>query len=260
MTPRGTGRVLAALLLSCAMGGAFAQDDPKIYRQAANAVKKGSEALQANDLDGARAQFEAALHLVPWLAEAHLGLGHIAMRAQRWDAALVEYQAAEKGYREAADRRSRAEFQRYFDARSQENLLRDELNQSQNTNVKMSEGRRNQLAVTGESRVDDARRAALPTAAASTVVPAEVYFLVGNAQFRLDRMDEAQASWEECVKVDPAFPPVYNNLALAYFKAGRMADARFALDRAEALGIKVNPKFRAAVDQAVEKVKPIPGT
>ncbi len=259
MTPRRPRGVVAALLLFAA-GAALAQDNPKVYRQAAQAVQKGSAALQASDLDAARAQFEAALRLVPWLAEAHLGLGHVAMRAQRWDAALAEYQAAEKGYREAADRRSRAEFHQYFDARTQENMLRDELNQSQNTNVKVSEGRRNQLAATGESRVDDARRAAPPGAPAAAVVPAEVYFLVGNAQFRLERMDEAQASWEECVKVDPAFPPVYNNLALAYFKAGRMADAKFALDRAEQLGIKVNPKFRAAVDEAAAKAPRSPGT
>jgi hypothetical protein len=38
---------------------------------------------------------------------------------------------------------------------------------------------------------------------------------------------------------------VHNNLALAYWKAGRLVDAKASLARAEELGFPVHPQFKA---------------
>jgi Flp pilus assembly protein TadD len=63
----------------------------------------------------------------------------------------------------------------------------------------------------------------------------------------LSRDEEALEAWETCVREDPSFSLVYNNLAVAYWKAGRLDEARAALTKAEELGVQVNPEFKAAL-------------
>lgn len=248
----------AAVLLG-AVSVADAQENPRTYRQAAKHCQTGSAALQEGNLDLARQSFESALALIPDLAEAHVGLGHIAMRASRWDAALAEYQKARESFLVFTKRMNAHEFRRYFDARMQADIFRDEINQIKNSPYsKVPQEQREALAAPLESEVAHADQMAIPGKGEEPAVPAELLFLIGNAQFRLDRVEEAQASWEECVRVNPRFPPVYNNLAIAYFKLGRYADARFNLERAAALGVPVNPAFRKAVDDALARMQVVP--
>nr|MCU0254737.1 tetratricopeptide repeat protein [Acidobacteriota bacterium] len=77
--------------------------------------------------------------------------------------------------------------------------------------------------------------------------PANVYFFRGNALFHLDRLDEAVADWEEASRRAPDFGPVYNNLALAYWKLGQKERAQAALAQAEKLGVAVHPEFKQRV-------------
>ncbi len=82
------------------------------------------------------------------------------------------------------------------------------------------------------------------------VPPGEFHFYVGNAMFQLGRVDGAVESWERCRDAKPRFAMVYNNLALAYWKQGRLDDAVAALDKAGELGFPVNPDFRADLTRA----------
>ncbi len=86
-----------------------------------------------------------------------------------------------------------------------------------------------------------------PEDASAFRLPPRIHFFIGNALMNLGRQDEAVAAWEECIRENPAFPLVYNNLAVAYWKEGRIAEARAALARAEDLGLEVNPQFKAAL-------------
>lgn len=264
MTRRDVQRALVPLLLAAAATWAIAQEDPKVYRQAAAAVERGTKALQANDAEGARTQFLQALDLIPWLPEAHLGMGHVAVRGQHWDIALREFELARKGFEEAAERRNAAEFRKQVDARTSENMLRDDQKMiaaggENGPPTNITENRQRELSASYDNKIYDARTATPEGKVAAPAVPADVFFWLGTAHFRLDHVTEAKHAWETCVEVDPKYPPVYNNLAFLYFKAGRVADAKAALDKAEALGVKVNPSFRAAVDAEFAKAKPTPG-
>lgn len=238
------------LVIAAAAAATPAQENPRHYRQAARECRRGAGALERGDLDRARRHFDEALELIPGLAEAHLGLGHLSMRTSRWDQALLHYQKARDGFVDAVERRNADEFRRYFDTQMRAQVLRDELTQLQNNpNLKISDGQRAIMVAEREAALDRARQTPQPGRGEEPRVPAEVYFLIGNAQFRLDRVDEARASWEECARIDPDFPPVYNNLAVAYYKAGRLADARFSLQRAAQLGAPVHPELKRLIGE-----------
>ncbi len=74
--------------------------------------------------------------------------------------------------------------------------------------------------------------------------PAEVFFLQGNALYRLGRYPDALRKWDDVVRLAPQFGPVYNNMADACFRLGRRDEARAHLRRAEDLGVRVNPEFK----------------
>jgi len=82
----------------------------------------------------------------------------------------------------------------------------------------------------------------MPVRGEAREAPGEVWFQIGNAQFRLGRLDEAIVSWETCAKKSPKFAQVHVNLAVAYWKQGRFDEARKALARATELGFPVNPR------------------
>ena len=84
-----------------------------------------------------------------------------------------------------------------------------------------------------------------PTKAMATEPPGELDFHVGNALARLGRWEAAIEALESCIRKSPEFPAAHNNIALAYWRSGRVEDARESLVRAEALGFDVNPKFKA---------------
>lgn len=65
---------------------------------------------------------------------------------------------------------------------------------------------------------------------------AKAPYYLGCLYYDRRRADEATALWEKSARLDPAFPTVWRNLALAYYnKAGDGARARQCLERAYAL-------------------------
>lgn len=65
---------------------------------------------------------------------------------------------------------------------------------------------------------------------------AKAHYYLGNWMYDKKRPDEAIAHWEASRKVDPGFPTVHRNLALAYYNKRQDADAaREALETAFAL-------------------------
>jgi tetratricopeptide (TPR) repeat protein len=103
--------------------------------------------------------------------------------------------------------------------------------------------------------IDKVRREDHPSRESEAGVPAEAHFLVGTALFQLQRYDDAVAAWEQAIAAKPDFAPVYNNLALAYWKTGQIDKAQASLARAEELGLRVNPQFKADLVRAAAAAK-----
>jgi tetratricopeptide (TPR) repeat protein len=239
--------LLAAVLASMVCSAALAQVTADEIKKASRFYQKGARALQVGNIPQATENFDKALERAPGFPEALIGRGHIAMSEQRYGDALAAYQAARDGYAEFGavllDLRSK----RYAESQKQIQALQDQLTQLQfNTNSQQANLQAAQL----ENAISQLQAIAAPTQGDATEPPGEVFFYIGNAMFRLNRFGEALEAWEACRERTPEYAMVYNNLALAYWKEGRMEEAVASLDRAEELGFPVNPQFRQDLEAA----------
>lgn len=258
---------VAAFLVTAT--GTFAASDSqeRELRRAIAEADRGTSALEKGNLKKARESFERALAAVPDFPQGHLGLGHLAMREKRFDDALKEFRAAEAGYegmssltiQMAADRyaRSRDELQRL---RAQLSQLDGQVTQSQTrggdgSSTGPSEGQLERERSQLQARIQVLEGMQPPSSSTARETPAGVLFFEGNALFNLKRMPEAIAVWEAALKQDARLPLVENNLAVAYWMTGRLDDAHKAMERAEALGFKVNPNFRADLERSIAAKK-----
>lgn len=258
-------RILAgvAVVFLGALAAMAARDvEERDLRMAMRCAQRGLSSLQKGNVARAREDFDHALAKVPGLPDAHTGLGHLAMRESRFEEALQEYRLAEEGWKSMASLRLRMETERYARSRDELQRLRAlqlELAQASSRSQMRPGASGNGATGAGQfarqrMELDTKIRALeatnVPTADATQEPPGDVFFFQGNALFDLKRTDEAIVAWEAAAKAMRKFAPVQNNLAVAYWKAGRLDDAWASLKRAEALGFKVNPSFRADLERA----------
>lgn len=221
----------------------------------------GFKALDAGDIAKAKKNFDKALAIAPLFPDGHRGLGHLAMRDKRYEDALREYQAARSGYTELGELMFNIALQRYNDDRQRLPLLEKEL-------VQLQGGGANNMNLSGTDRrfriqdVQDQIRSIKNSSAPShdnvSAPPAALDFDVGAALSRLGRWSEAVEAFETCVKKNSGLSAAYDNLALAYWRTGRVDDARKSLAKAEELGFPVNPKFKADLERAQPPSQPAP--
>jgi tetratricopeptide (TPR) repeat protein len=238
----------------------------RALRQAIGYAQRGAASLQKGNVASALKDFNLSLEKEPRLPEAHLGLGHVAMREKRFEDALREYRLAQQGHREIASLVLLVQADRYAKSRERLEHLRDTENQLDSESRRMEvRGGASSSGSTGSLSAGQIERARVevdheiqaleamksPSESTANEPPATLYFFEGNALFDLKRTDEAIVAWEKAASLDPKFAPVQNNLAVAYWMRGRMDDAWTAVARAEALRFAVNPNFRADLERAV---------
>ncbi len=216
---------------------------PADVKKASRAYSKGERAYRTGDMEKAASAFQEALEIAPGFPEANLGLGHIAMSEQRFGDALDRYRQARDGYAEVGDAMLKLRQKRYNDTLAQIQGLRDQaqLLATTSSNAGLANLRISQI----ENRISQLEVIEPPDRGEATEPPGEIYFNIGNALYQLVRVDEAIASWETCREKSPGFAMVYNNLALAYMRTGKLNEAMTSLAKAEELGFSVNPQFKA---------------
>lgn len=222
---------------------------PAKQRDAQAACDAGRAALDADRLDQASEAFEKALAAWPEMAEAHVGLGHVAMRRRAHEPALKAYQAAREAFIAGTRRSIDAANQRYVEAQRGIVDRKNEIQRLKQGSYIPHSFQLNRIHAL-EQEIALLEKIDRPTADAHPVVPAEIEFFIGNAAFALGRVDEAIAAWELAVKADRRIGAAHNNLAVAYWKQGNRDKAKAALARAEELGVLPNPEFQKALASA----------
>ncbi len=241
--------VLALALGVAVLAIAATADVAKATRLCTDADK----ALQSGDTEKGRLLFGRALEAVPDFPDAHLGLGQMAMVERRYEDALREFEAARDAYARFGEI--------LFDVRMQQfTKTRDEISMLQDSLAQIREGAMFARPSGGggtvldqakiENRIQQLEGVPEPKMEEAAEPPAEIFFLIGNAQFRLSRLDAAAASYEECIRRNPKHLPSYTNLALALRSAGKVEEARAAIARAEAAGLKPDPKLKSDLGAA----------
>jgi len=259
--------VAIAVLISSALAASATSDvEERNLRQAMGYAQRGLASLKKGNTARAREDFERAIAKFPELPDAHTGFGHLAMRERRFEDALREYRLAESGSTRMAALRLQMESARFARSRDELEHLREiQMQLIQQANRTQMQGAGNSTAsssggsglgqlereiVEVEARIRALEAMSAPAPDPTPPAAAEVLFFQGNALFDLKRTDEAIAVWETAAPRLRAYAPLHNNLAVAYWMAGRIDDAWASLKRAESLGFKVNPSFRADLEKA----------
>jgi tetratricopeptide (TPR) repeat protein len=196
--------------------------------------------------------FRKALEVVPQFPDAHMGLGHVALREHSYEEALEAYRSAERGYATLGEAMFRRRLAEYDDAQDQIRNLREELTElrARANRAGTNENEPGLTAMRVEQAIAQLELIRRPGLGDIEVAPAEVSFFIGNALIHLERREEAIEAWTTTIHRDPSFAPAYNNLAVALWKTGRVSQARACVARAEALGVVTNPAFKTDLDRA----------
>ena len=84
-------------------------------------------------------------------------------------------------------------------------------------------------------------------------IPLGYYYLHGNIFFKMKNFKEAYNQYIETIKLNPKHGKSYNNLAIIHYMSKQYQKALEYLNKAEANGAKVNPKFKEAILKNLKK-------
>ena len=239
------------------------------------------------DMDGAGADYDAALHINPRFAEACYNRGLVRLAQNRLDEAIADFDAAlliKPDFAEVYGNRGNA---RHAQGRLDEAIAdydaalrinpQDTRAYTNRGNVHQAQGRLNEaiadydtalgidpqnasahnnrgLARAAQGRLDEAF-ANYDAALRINPQYAEAYFNRGSAHQARGRLDEAIADYGAALRINPQFIKAYNNRGNALQAQGRLEEAIADYDAA----LRINPQHwqawrnRAAATQSTDR-------
>jgi tetratricopeptide (TPR) repeat protein len=180
----------------------------------------------------AESEFIKAIDLDPLLAPAHYGLGQAYMAMREYRKAIHAYQ----GCRDAYERLRALTKGEQIAARARE---------SEQRLASRDTARASGVGAELEALRLNALRWRQERQGIEVELPAAVSLGLGSAYFRSGAIAEAEREFLAAIAAEPGLGEAHNNLAVVYFMTGRTREARGAVDRAEAAGFRVDPRFKA---------------
>ena len=227
-----------------------------VSKAALREYEYAASALKVGNFHKAGIYFERAVHRLPQFPEAHLGLGHVAMGEKRFETALAEYETARDDYSRFGESLAEMRGLRYAEAQGEIGDLRDAIsNMMKPIGAQVVPNWLEAEIAKREGRIRELESIEPPDKFRSSEAPGEVFFHIGNALFRLDRVDDAIDAWQRCADRSGKFALVHNNLAVALWKKGEIERAQDELKRAEDLGMQVSSEFKADLARSATRVQ-----
>ncbi len=221
--------------------------------------KSGWTRVEARDFEGAAAEFEAALQIHPYYADALHGLGKARMALKQYEAAVRALERCRDSYAHAGTEDAEHRLLANRARESQLATLRRRLADLEGPsaigagtaaagrpagNTEVQELKQQIRALQGE-------RDPGPVTAEPAAVPSFVSLALGSAYFRVERLPDAEREFRAAIAVDPKFGEAHSNLALVCLLTGRAAEAQDHVRVAEEAKFQVNPELKRQIRAAL---------
>jgi tetratricopeptide (TPR) repeat protein len=220
----------------------------------------GAKQFAKGKLDKAEKKLMEAIKVMPEHADAYYVMAQIHLKRKAFPEALAAITTAEKNYAATAKLHTFT-YQEYLDRlRKQKQDLEERRQKVQealsrwpvsasNPDPERDRLENEEQALTQNIHaVNNRLTSPIPP---TFEIPADYFYIHGNALFQLRRAPEAAAQYQEAIRLDPKHGNAYNNMALVQFSLGKYREALDCLEQAEAAGVKVNPDFKKAVESKV---------
>ncbi len=241
---------MAVLVLPLFTQTNFNMDEKKMvesHKRANPLYLDGLKLFAKGNLDKAETKLREALTIMPEHADASFMLAQIQLKRKDLPRALELILDAKKNYAFIANFHTFTH-QQYLDRLRQQ---RQDL-EAQRTQILDSISRlparsrpesstATQAITRSIQEIDSRLNQPVPP---TFEIPADYHFIHGNVLFQMNRRIDAEAQYQEAIRMDPSHGNAYTNLALVLFSLGRYQEALDCLLRAEASGGKVNPDFK----------------
>lgn len=255
---------IAALLLAAptlAAGQALDQQDIAIiqkYRAAAPDVESGKAFLLKGKYEEAEKKLQRALETLPEHAIAAYFLADCYYRMGRLDEGLAAIQKAEANFGDFNRVLYRWQMtqvdQIAADKIRQNDLLADLQNRLSQAKTDSERSQiQNEISRAQASQNSSAQQTKEQLAYESYATPGDYYYVHGNLLFKKKDYPAALGQYLKAVEVDPKHGNAYNNIANLYYMRREYDKAREYLEKAEANGAKINPAFKQAIAEALNK-------
>ena len=252
--------VASLLMLAVAMPG-IAQKDFNMeekqmirdYKRSNTHFLAGAKLYGKNKVSKALSALEKCLEIYPEHDKANFLLADIYLKKRDLPKAEKHILAAKNGF-EKLQKWYSFTFQQYLESLREQKNINDqqiaglEASKSTATGLQKSriEGRLAQL----KSQNQEADTKLSDFLRSGTKMPANYHYIHGNVLFLSRRFRQAMNEYTLTVEQDPKNGGAFNNMANIYFMMKLYDKARENLTKAEACGIKINPKFREALEKA----------
>ena len=272
MTHRSCVIVFAAAGLALLASAApaqigFKQDERAMVQKykASNAKLEEAKSLFAKGkIDKAEAKIKDCLGIFPKNADARCLQAQIELKRGALEPALASIEGAESSFVEIGQLYSYTHQEMMNDLREQRNKVEESIRAGEEAVSRLRSQPRSEAQALAlydaEGRLQADRNLIgqidrqLQNPVPQTMpVPAGYHFIHGNILFKMKRLSDAAAEYQETIRVDPDHGNAYNNLASIYFVAGQYQKALDFLNQAEARGVKINPAFKKDLEQRLDK-------
>jgi tetratricopeptide (TPR) repeat protein len=220
--------------------------------------KTGWTRVEAKDFEGAAAEFEAALQIHPYYADALHGLGKARMALKQYDAAVRALERCRDSYAHAgtedAEHRllaNRARESQLADLRRRLSDLEGPSSIGAVTAAGRPAGNTEVQEIKQQIRALQGERDPGPVTGEPAPVPSFVSLALGSAYFRVERLPDAEREFRAAIAVDPKFGEAHSNLALVCLLTGRAAEAQDHVRVAEEAKFQVNPELKRQIRAAL---------
>jgi tetratricopeptide (TPR) repeat protein len=221
------------------------------YKALNSTIERALKAVRSGRFEEAKAVLKPCLETVPDHFEAHYLLALMAYEDRDFAGVLTHLDIAERAM-DALDRdRRRLESEMKARSGSEQQEAQDNLSVALSRTSDPSGFAATKIAgLKMDATIAEQKNKPVQGVENPYAVPADYWYLRGNALFRLGRREEAKGAYWKAIGADASHANAWNNLIALSLGARDLTAARADLAEAEAAGVSVRPALKKAVQEA----------